>query len=686
MPPSVCGICLKAGHQPYQCATVDVFDKYGRRHAIRVVLDCASHLSFIRKDLCDRLGIEKSPIDLDFQGISAASSHANMGTSVTVASRCSNYRTTIPCAVLDRISADLPLRPVDISDWPIPDSVYLADPQFHHPGKISLLLGLQPFLDFLEPGRINLDTDGRFPILQNTKLGWVVSGRYEAINSTSTSSACLITSPNKVLSHQLQRFFEIEEYINPEPHFSEEERNCETHFEQNTVRDQSGCFEVRLPFRENPSSLGASRDIAVKRLGHIERKLNRSPSLKTEYHAFLREYLNAGHMSLAEIPSPKGAVYLPHHCVLKESSSTTKCRVVFDASSKTASGKSLNDVLMTGPVLQDSLINILLRFRIPAIALTGDIRQMYRMVKISASDRDYQRILWRWKEEDPIVEYTLNTVKASVILGYKMLPAIIPPKKHNDCDNDFPNCLLLGVFISASGHHSSALEGVPEADLEVRIPIELHEDDTIKALGIHWQPCSDEFLFSYQPYKSFQPTKRIILSQIVSLFNPLGLLAPVIVMAKLVMRELWELQVDWDETPPGELIINDWLTLAQNLSSLNSFQIPRRVIDPRALVRLFLRGYSDASERAMGACIYVRSIDKAGNRSSQLLCAKSKIAPIGNNRSTIPRLELHSAVMLAKLINNVSAALQIQFHEIRAYSDSQVVLAWIAGGASKWKT
>ncbi|XP_053686038.1 uncharacterized protein LOC128735581 [Sabethes cyaneus] len=813
MPPSVCGICSKAGHQPYQCgkfvhasptdrcsmisrlklcqnclkhhtgepckagscrkcnqmhhtllhqafqssnsssssavnrtfpaasqalissinladhldgsnvllltATVDVFDKYGRRHAIRAVLDCASHLSFIRKDLCDRLGIEKSPIDLDFQGISATSSHANMGTSVTVASRCSNYRTTIPCAVLDRISADLPLRPVDISDWPIPDSVYLADPQFHHPGKISLLLGLQPFLDLLEPGRINLDTDGRFPILQNTKLGWVVSGRYDAINSTSTSSACLITSPNETLSHQLQRFFEIEEYINPEPHFSEEERNCETHFEQNTVRDQSGCFEVRLPFRENPSSLGASRDIVVKRLGHIERKLNRSPSLKTEYHAFLREYLNAGHMSLAAIPSPKRAVYLPHHCVLKESSSTTKCRVVFDASSKTTSGKSLNDVLMTGPVIQDSLINILLRFRIPAIALTGDIRQMYRMVKISASDRDYQRILWRWKEEDPIDEYTLNTVtygtKPASYLATKCVQQLLNQIAHTDPDT-FQKASL-GIYVDdvltgadspeeaqrlrqrlselfATGgfhlrkwasNHSSALEGVPEADLEVRIPIELHEDDTIKALGIHWQPCSDEFLFSYQPYKSFQPTKRIILSEIASLFDPLGLLAPVIVMAKLVMRKLWELKVDWDETPPGELI-NDWLTLAQNLSSLNSFQIPRRVIDSRAPVRLFLHGYSEASERAMGACIYVRSIDEAGNRSSHLLCAKSKIAPIGNNRSTIPRLELHAAVILAKLINNVSAALQIQFHETRAYSDSQVVLAWIAGGASKWKT
>ncbi|XP_058811125.1 uncharacterized protein LOC131676017 [Topomyia yanbarensis] len=127
------------------------------------------------------------------------------------------------------------------------------------------------------------------------------------------------------------------------------------------------------------------------------------------------------------------------------------------------------------------------------------------------------------------------------------------------------------------------------------------------------------------------------------------------------MQRLWKLKVDWDETPPGELI-NDWP------------------------LRVYLHGYSDASERAMGAYIYIRSVDETGNYSSHLLCAKSKTAPIGNGRSTIPRLELCAAVILARLINNVTATLSIQFHEIRAYSDSQVALAWIAGGASRSKT
>lgn len=73
---------------------------------------------------------------------------------------------------------------------------------------------------------------------------------------------------------------------------------------------------------------------------------------------------------------------------------------------------------MTGPVLQDSLINILLRFRIPNVALTGDIKQMYRMVELAESDRNYQRILWRWSKDEAIQEYTLNTITYGTKPGY----------------------------------------------------------------------------------------------------------------------------------------------------------------------------------------------------------------------------------------------------------------------------
>ncbi|XP_058827180.1 uncharacterized protein LOC131687146 [Topomyia yanbarensis] len=712
---------LDASNVLLATVAINVLDKYGRPHACRAVLDSASQVSFISKSFCDELGLDLMEADMDLEGISSMPAHADKCAQIVIASRCTDYRTAVPCMVLEEIVKTLPAKPADIDQWSIPDSIELADPLFNRPGKISVLLGIELFFQLLEPGKINLSTDDSLPTLQNTKLGWVVAGRYR--NSAPLSnlkvSTCLLASSDDGLCQQLRKFWEIEEYAVPKIHISEEERRCEEHFSMHTVRNNSGKFTVRLPFLHPPSQLGDSRQMAVRRLEHMERKLHRNPLLKQEYHAFLREYLELGHMTISEHANPTEAVYLPHHCVIKEASSTTKCRVVFDASAKTTSGKSLNDILMAGPVLQDSLVNILLRFRIPTIVITGDIKQMYRMIEVHQDDRDFQRILWRWSSDEPVKEYRLNTVtygtKSASYLATKCVQQLLESHRLmyteavekaergtyvddilTGADSEEEAILLrqqLSTILASGGFHLrkwasnsvEVLNAIPAADREINTTIELNNTRTIKALGIYWQPCSDEFLFSNIPNQIFQPTKRTMLSQIASIFDPLGLLAPIVIKAKMVMQQLWELKVDWDEAPPGELV-QVWLTFVQSLSDLNSLQVPRRVIGTQAASRLYLHGFSDASERAMGACVYIRAIDNDGNTSSHLLCAKSKLAPIGNGRTTLPRLELCAAVILSRLIANVKEALTIPFHEIRAYSDSTVALAWIAGGASRWKT
>lgn len=702
-------------------ATIRVFDKLGRQHTCRAVLDCASHTSYITEDLCRKLGLATTAVDFEYGGIAGTSGHASRGALVTFASRCSDYKNVVPCIVLHRITSELPLKTVNIADWPIPESIHLADPQFHHPGRISMLLGNKLFFQLLEPGTIRLDANDNLPVLQNTKLGWVVSGGYNdnICQPDSTAPSCLLVSATDVLSDQLRKFWEIEEYASTSQHLSDEEVQCEEHFAKHTIRDGSGKFIVRLPLSESLASLGKSRDIAEKRMSHIERKLGRCRDLQQQYHAFMREYIDLGHMSLANTPASDDCVFLPHHCVIKEDSTTTKCRIVFDASAKTSNGKSLNDILMAGPVLQDSLVNILLRFRFPIVVLAGDVKQMYRMIGVSEEDRSKIRILWRWSKDEQLQEYCLNTVtygtKSASYLATKCVQELI--LSHQD---QFPTTVeraLKGIYVddvligadtseeavqlrkelsqvfSAGGFHlrkwasnsTEVLQGVPEEDLEMKVPIELNEPNTIKTLGIHWQPCSDKFLFSVLPPKILQPTKRSILSSIASLFDPLGLLAPIIIQAKLLMQRLWELKVDWDTVPPGELI-NIWHNFAQDLALLNSFQVPRRVISMNRICRIFLHGYSDASERAMGACVYIRAVDESGNYSSHLLCAKSKVAPVGNQRTTLPRLELCAAVILARLINNVTKAVNQPFVEVHAWVDSCVVLAYLNAGASRWKT
>jgi len=144
--------------------------------------------------------------------------------------------------------------------------------------------------------------------------------------------------------------------------YSTDEQACESHFINNVSRNEQGKIIVKLPIKiEKLKMLGDTHKIALQRFYNLEKRLNRDPHLKSQYKQFMQEYLNLGHMKLMcltrdDRQSP--ACYLPHHCVMKPASETTKLRVVFDGSCKSSTGVALNDVLMVGPTVQQDLISI----------------------------------------------------------------------------------------------------------------------------------------------------------------------------------------------------------------------------------------------------------------------------------------------------------------------------------------
>lgn len=522
--------CLDASNVLLATVAINVLDSHGRPHACRAILDCASQVSFISEHFCNQLGLKTLAADMVLEGISSTPAHANKCAEIIISSRCSDYRASVSCMVLDRITRMLPCKPANIDDWPIPTSIHLADPLFHRPSKVEVLLGIELFFQLLEPGKIALSLDDSLPTLQNTKLGWVVAGRYQEPNVSMGThvSTCLLTTAEDDLSQQLRKFWELEEYPTISNHLTVEEQRCEKHFAEHTYRDESGKFVVRLPFLHDPDQLGDSRQIAEKRFHHIERRLDRNPQLKNEYHAFIRKYIDLGHMSLVDDTIPtKKSVFLTHHCVVKTTSSTTKYRVVVDASAKTTSGLSLNDVLMCGPVIQDSLVNILIRFRYPPIVLAGDAKQMYRMVWLNELDRDFLKILWRWNKDEILREYRLNTVtfgtKSASYLATKCVDQLLdsyqqkyPVAVEKAKKGIYVDDILTGAeseeeakelreqlteMFAAGGFHlrkwasnsEAVLEGIPKSDLEMTIPIEENGSNAIKTLGMQWQPCSDEF-------------------------------------------------------------------------------------------------------------------------------------------------------------------------------------------------
>ena len=256
----------------------------------------------------------------------------------------------------------------------IPGNLRLADPKFHLPRPVDMLIGSGATLSLLSIGQINLSRNNCDLYLHKTQLGWVIVG---GMNETKGSTVSCNLSE---LLNQLSRFWVVEEESDVSNE-STADTFCEIHYQTTTTRNLDGRYVVRLPFRKVKPELGESRTQALRRFRSLERKFNANPNLKIEYSRVMQEYIDLNHMTLT-LDDQLNGYYLPHHAVIKLTSTTTKTRVVFDASAKTSDGVSLNDVLAVGPTIQDKLFAHLIRFRIHAYVLTADIEKMYRQIFI----------------------------------------------------------------------------------------------------------------------------------------------------------------------------------------------------------------------------------------------------------------------------------------------------------------
>ncbi|XP_061705526.1 uncharacterized protein LOC133516552 isoform X1 [Cydia pomonella] len=195
----------------------------------------------------------------------------------------------------------------------------------------------------------------------------------------------------------------------------------------------------------------------------------------------------------------------------------------------------------------------------------------------------------------------------------------------------------------------------------------------LKALGMVFNPNQDVFKINY-PNKEIQHwDKRSILSFIGSFFDPLGLAGPIVVRAKQFLQDLWRQNLDWTSPIPEEFL-SKWIKFHKEILEMPTIQIQRHVMPTKDQVEII--GFCDASSKSYGACIYVRTFQN-GKATMNLLCSKSKIAPM-KNELTIPKLELNAAVLLAKLFDKVKQILaNVKITAKYLLSDSKVTLCWI---------
>ncbi|XP_058840942.1 uncharacterized protein LOC131696416 [Topomyia yanbarensis] len=687
-------------------AVVNVRDRNGSVLPCRTLLDNGSQVNLISESMVNRLGLERKPVCIPITGIGSSKTYARDIILAEVRSRINNFTMEIECLVVPKVTGIIPTTKIDTSSWPIPADFQMADPQFNIPNHIDMLIGVSKFFRLLKSGFFQIADD--LPDLQETHFGWVVAG--DVRDSFSGQQFAHSVTIDQILE-TIQRFWALEE-VQPESSLDSEQEECEALFRSTHQRDNSGKYIVELPFRESVTEIGDNRSLALRRFLSLERRLKKDPELKSEYTKFIEEYEAMGHCKEInernDLPDQR-VYYIPHHAILRPSSTSTKLRVVFDASAKSHPSQiSLNEALKVGPTVQSDLFEIHIRFRQHRVVFTADVTKMYRQIWIAPFQTCFLRIFWRTNSADPLRVLELTTVTygtasapflatrclvqlcedegakfpmaAQIILEDCYVDDILSgtdsSEKAIDCINQIQGLLRCGGFPVHKWccNDPTVLQHIPDCDREELVYLDPSSDDgVIKALGIIWSPEEDEFRFQAIQYTEQNITKRRVLSEIGKLFDPLGLLSSVIVIAKLLMQQLWAAGVSWDDNLNGDLL-SSWLQFQRSLPEVRNIAIPRNVFFSESIA-LEVHGFCDASTVAYGAAVYVRNILSNNTAILRLWCSKSKVAPM--KELSIPRKELLAARLLSKLIVKVLQASKRQFREVVLWSDNQIVLAWL---------
>lgn len=699
-------------------AWIVVSGSNGRKDVVRALLDQGSVTTLITERLAQRLRLKRTRVSVHITGIGDAASNAKYAAQLNVSGRDVSFPAlSVHALVLKSLTNYVPPRVENLTKFDHLCSLNLADRDPTSPDPVEVIIGADLYGSSLLPGIRSRSPHE--PVAQNSIFGWIISGPMPTRSSADSLALSMHhCTVHENLDAQLKKFWEIEE-LPQQTHLTPEEIRCENHFMSTHFRTPGGRYVVRLPFKTDPPlNLGESRLSALAMYTRTESRLRAQPNKADEYNDFLHEYERLGHMANVHPPdkSANQIVYIPHHAVIREHSATTHLRVVFNASSPTSNGLSLNDHLMIGPKLQTDLPSIITRWRQWRYVYTADIAKMYRQILIDARDVDYQRILWRPDTQSPVGEYQLLTVTygmaSAPYLALRVLqqvamddgedyPLAVPIiRQHmfvDDCvfgTDDVPLAHqtrdhLISLLSRAgfqlrkwASNHPALLTGIDPHNHGLEQSKLLQIDETVKVLGIKWDPSTDTFQFEVTPLQSIPETKRSILSAIAKLFDPLGWITPVVIKAKILMQKLWLLRCDWDQAIPEDLLTT-WRTFYLQLSILSEISISRWSGQGSDTVAAEIHGFADASTSAYGAVLYLKLTQMDGSVQITLLTAKSKVAPL--KPISIPRLELCATVLLAKTIAFARPLLNLSRLAVHCWTDSAVVLAWLSQSPSRWK-
>ncbi|XP_074652764.1 uncharacterized protein LOC141907094 [Tubulanus polymorphus] len=657
----------------------------GRRVSTFALLDSASEISIINSDLAWELGLKGKPQTLTMNTL--------------------NYSSTVQSEIvsLSIRGIEVDAKPVRISRaWTRSDAFKCpAQPasinQMGHlrdlnipcvfSDQIKILIGADVPKVHLQLEIREGDNDFE-PIGINTPLGWCVMGPSiadPATYSVSVNSCTSSISSDDLLHQQVEQFWTVESMKSEKPVLSSDDSKALQILEETCCLIDSH-YQVGMLWKDRNSSMPDNRFLALKRFRNLERRLLADSKLCFDYSKTLNGYIEKGFarkINDGECESCGRIWYLPHHAV-RNQNKPGKTRVIFDAAA-TYRGVLLNNQLLTGPDLLNNMVGVLQRFRFGPIALVADVGAMYHQVRVTESDTDALRFLW--KEDmtqggDPseykMLVHIFGAADSACVANYCLKRSAI-----DNCAlyssvsvdailNDFfMDDLLRALFsldtsinlardvvqiLAKGGFHLTKfvsnsrelLSYFPKQELaRPNLDLDLDELPLERALGLKWNVQSDEFVFT-PVKKDVKPSKRGVLSAVSSVFDPCGFLAPFTFRAKCLMQDIWRSKVAWDDDVDGKHL-DVWEGWQDELCQLRALRIPRHHLELSANVTEFeLHIFCDASELGFGCVAYLRFMMSAGSWVNSFLAAKTRLASI-KPFLTIPKLELEGAVLAVQL-------------------------------------
>lgn len=732
-----------------------IYPEHSRHEAVKayVILDDQSNRSLARPEFFELFNVENKPLSYHLRTCSG------------IMETCGRKAEGFQIESLDgKVLISLPPLleclqiPNNRVEIPTPSAV-LHQPHLHHIAKhipeldpeaeILLLLGR----DVLRAHKVRQQVNGphNAPFAQRLDLGWVVIGEvclgnmhkptvdtfkthvldggrhsifqpctsFMHVKETQPNISKPSKSPERMLGHTV--FDQTEHDNKPAP--SIEDVFFLKIMDTNVHRDDAHNWVAPLPFKEPRQRLPNNREQAVKRFESLQRQFKRNPQVQEQYVAFMEKIFANGHAEVAPpLEEDEECWYLPSFGVYHPQK-PNQIRVVFDSSAQYA-GVSLNDVLLTGPDLNNSLLGVLLRFRKERVAVLADIQQMFHCFLVHENHRNFLRFLWHEDNNlsKPVVDYRMRVhvfgnspSPAVAIYGLRRAIAEGAQKygpdtvkfveRHFYVDDGLVSLpseaeaidllrrtqaslaesnLRLHKFVS----NSPAVIGAfpPEDCVPVIKDLDLsgEAEPMQRSLGLLWEIRSDTFTFSASTVvKPF--TRRGVLSTVNSVFDPLGLLAPVTIQGRALLRELTSELSDWD-TPLPEDKLKKWENWRDSLQVLKELHVPR-TYTPSSLIKVVhteLCVFSDASTKAIGAVAYLRAVQEDGKAEVGLVMGKAKLAP--QSEPTIPRLELCAAVLAVEVTDLIREELDLKLDAIRFYTDSKVVLGYIYNVTKRFYT